>query len=251
MYSDLLGEGIVDILYSAEFNGKTGYIPIFLLIEHQSTNNPMMAFRIQKYMMRICDDHLRANKGSKLPLIYPSILWNGKGSYRAPRSFYELFEDKELAKRFLTEDINVIDVSKIEDFRLREQYQTGLMLYAMKHIRDKSLEKALRYVMDILKTIFTEDFEYGKDVVSYIVETGDGSEDVLELLCQAAPSNKKGEIMTIAEKLIEKGKLQGIDIGMEEAMLKVAKAMMSQGFENEVIAKCTGLSLAKISSIKN
>ncbi len=42
--------------------------------------------------------------------------------YRASRSFYEL--DKELAKRFLTEDINVIDVSKIEDFRLREQYQT-------------------------------------------------------------------------------------------------------------------------------
>ncbi|WP_322498230.1 RpnC/YadD family protein [Candidatus Cyrtobacter comes] len=139
--------------------------------------------------------------------------------------------------------------------RLREQYQTGLMLYAMKHIRDKSLEKALRYVMDILKTIFTEDFEYGKDVVSYIVETGDGSEDVLELLCQAAPSNKKGEIMTIAEKLIEKGKLQGIDIGMEkgkeEAMVQVAKVMMSRGFENEVIAKCTGLSLAKIASLKN
>ena len=133
------------------------------------------------------------------------------------------------------------------------------MLYAMKHIRDKSLEKALRYVMDILRTIFTEDFEYGKDVVSYIVETGDGSEDVLELLCQAAPHNKKGEIMNIAEKLIEKGKLQGIDIGMEkgmekgkeEAMIQVAKVMMSQGFENEVIAKCTGLSLAKISSLKN
>ena len=74
MYSDLLGEDIVDILYSAKFNDKTGYIPIFLLIEHQSSHNAMMAFRIQKYIMRICDDNLRANKGSKLPFIYPPIL---------------------------------------------------------------------------------------------------------------------------------------------------------------------------------
>ncbi len=258
-YSDVLGEGIVDVLYSADFKGNKGYMPIFLLIEHQSSHDEMMAFRIQKYVLRICDEHLRANKDSKLPLIYPTILWAGKGPYRASKSFYELFEDKELAKQFFTDDINVIDVSCIEDFRLREQYQTGLMLYAMKHIYDKSLEKALWYIMDILKSIFKEDFKYGKDVVLYIVEKGEGGEDVLALLCQAAPSNKRGEIMTIAEKLIEKGKLQGIDIGMEKgmekgkeaAMVQVAKAMLVQGFKDDAITSCTGLSLTQIASLKN
>ncbi len=275
MYGDILGEGIVDLLYSAEFKGNKGYMPIFLLIEHQSSHDEMMAFRIQKYVLRICDEHIRANKDSKLPLIYPTILWAGKGPYRASKSFYELFEDKKLAKQFFTDDINVIDVSCIEDYRLRDKYQLGLMLYAMKHIHDKSINDALRYIFDILKDVFRNDFEYAKDVVLYILEKAEGNKDVVYLLCDAAPKNKRGDIMTIAEQLREEGKLQGIDIGKlqgidigklqgidigmekgmekgkEAAMVQVAKAMLAQGFKDDAITSCTGLSLAQITSLKN
>ncbi len=192
------------------------------------------------------------------------------------------FEDKELAKQFFTDDINVIDVSCIEDYRLREKYQLGLMLYAMKHIHDKSINDALRYIFDILKDVFRNDFEYAKDVVLYILEKAEGSKDVIYLLCDAAPKNKRGDVMTIAEQLreegklqgidigklqgidigklqgidigMEKGKLQGIDIGMEKgkeaAMVQVAKAMLAQGFKDDAITGCTGLSLTQIASLK-
>ena len=51
-----LGKGISDILYSVQWNKKKGYIS--LLLEHQTTSDKLMTFRIMKYMLKIIDLHL-------------------------------------------------------------------------------------------------------------------------------------------------------------------------------------------------
>jgi hypothetical protein len=112
LLSNILGEGIVDFLYKVKFRGKEGYLSI--LLEHQSNPDKDMTFRIQKYILRICDEHLRKNPGSKFPLIYPIIFYTGKTKYNAPKSFYDLFDDPELAKKFLTEELTVISIRDIE-----------------------------------------------------------------------------------------------------------------------------------------
>ena len=101
--SNELGEGVSDVLYSVKYGEESGYISI--LLEHQSTSDRLITFRIQKYMLRLCEEHLRKQKGKKnsektLPNIYPVILYTGNKKYTAPRSFYELFENEELAKKF-------------------------------------------------------------------------------------------------------------------------------------------------------
>ncbi|MCC8416610.1 MAG: Rpn family recombination-promoting nuclease/putative transposase, partial [Rickettsia endosymbiont of Gnoriste bilineata] len=71
-----LSETISDVLFSVKFNDQDGYI--FLLLEHQSTVDKMMAFRLFKYMINICDLYLTTNpKAKSLPLIYPLIIYNG------------------------------------------------------------------------------------------------------------------------------------------------------------------------------
>ena len=51
-----LSASIADVLFSVKFNDTDGYI--YLLLEHQSTPEHFMAFRLFKYMINICDRHL-------------------------------------------------------------------------------------------------------------------------------------------------------------------------------------------------
>src|SRR4051812_6517281 len=54
---NILGQGIVDMLFEVQFGQDLGYLT--LLVEHQNKPDPLMPFRIYKYMLRICDNHLK------------------------------------------------------------------------------------------------------------------------------------------------------------------------------------------------
>ena len=69
-----LGEGIVDLLYSVQIQGKLGYL---ILCEHQSTQDKLITFRILKYAIQIWGNHIAKKPGTKLPLIYPLIVYSG------------------------------------------------------------------------------------------------------------------------------------------------------------------------------
>ncbi|MCC8398249.1 MAG: Rpn family recombination-promoting nuclease/putative transposase [Rickettsia endosymbiont of Labidopullus appendiculatus] len=72
----------------------TPQVSIFLLLEHQSTVDQLMAFRLFKYMVNICDLYLTTNpKAKHLPLIYSLILYNGKKKYNAPLNIWELYSN--------------------------------------------------------------------------------------------------------------------------------------------------------------
>ena len=122
-----LGYGIVDLIYSVNFGEDKGYL--ILLLEHQSTQDYKMPLRVQKYVLRVCDDYLKKNKTGKIPLIYPILLYSGKEKYTAPLSFYELFNNAEKAKEFLTKPIQLIETSSFEKDKIRDRYYSGLMMY--------------------------------------------------------------------------------------------------------------------------
>ena len=51
--SNVLGAGSTDILFTVEMKDSVGYLS--LLLEHQSKPDEKIAFRIQKYMLQLCD----------------------------------------------------------------------------------------------------------------------------------------------------------------------------------------------------
>ena len=85
-FDNTLGNGIVDLIYSVNFGLDKGYL--IALVEHQSSQDYKMPLRIMKYVLRICDDYLKKNKGGKIPLIYPILFYNGEKKYTAPLSLY-------------------------------------------------------------------------------------------------------------------------------------------------------------------
>ena len=79
LLSNVLGAGSTDILFTVEMRDSIGYLS--LLLEHQSKPDEKMAFRIQKYMLQLCDAHLREHPKDKLTLIYPIIYCTGTNKY--------------------------------------------------------------------------------------------------------------------------------------------------------------------------
>ncbi|MCC8418975.1 MAG: Rpn family recombination-promoting nuclease/putative transposase [Rickettsia endosymbiont of Glossina mortisans submortisans] len=54
-----LKESITDVLFSVKINNSESYL--YLLLEHQSSSDHLMAFRLFKYMLNIADDKLKEN----------------------------------------------------------------------------------------------------------------------------------------------------------------------------------------------
>jgi predicted transposase/invertase (TIGR01784 family) len=226
-----------------------------------------MTFRIQKYILRICDEHSRKNPASKFPLIYPIILYTGQSKYNAPRSFYDLFDDPELAKRFLTEDLTVISIRDIKDEELKKKYYSGAMLYLMKHILDKDIYPYLLAELPIFKIIIKEDFQYIEDMLYYIIEKAESKnkEKILSLFQEIAPPGKKDKIMTIAEELRAEGRAEALktvnQIALEklregeakgklEGKLEIARKMLSENLlDINTIAKITDLSVDELKNL--
>ena len=46
-----------DLLFTAPLDGRDVYV--YVLVEHQSSDDPLMAFRMLRYVTRIWDQHLR------------------------------------------------------------------------------------------------------------------------------------------------------------------------------------------------
>jgi predicted transposase/invertase (TIGR01784 family) len=89
---------ICDVLFSAKINGQDGYL--YILFENQSEPDYWMSFRLMRYMVHICSRYLKVNlKATKLPLILPIVVYNGKQKYDVACNVWELFENTTLAKK--------------------------------------------------------------------------------------------------------------------------------------------------------
>lgn len=69
-------ESIVDLLFKIVIANHKAYI--YLLLEHQSSPDPLMAFRVIEYIINAIRDHLKKHNTQKIPLIFPLVIYHGK-----------------------------------------------------------------------------------------------------------------------------------------------------------------------------
>lgn len=90
-----LADGHSDLLYTAQLGGAPAFL--YLLLEHQSTNDPEMPLRMLVYMVRIWERFRREHSTpqgtrSPLPPILPVLVSHAPGGWTAPRRFEDLLE---------------------------------------------------------------------------------------------------------------------------------------------------------------
>jgi predicted transposase/invertase (TIGR01784 family) len=256
---------IADVLFSVKFNGNDGFI--YLLLEHQSSPDHFMAFRLFKYMVNICDQYMtRHPKTKNLPLIYPLIIYNGTKSYNAPRNLWDLFNNEILAKKFWTEDHKIVNVHDIPDEEFKTRIWSGILEFFLKHIHERQLLKRWQQIADILPELskVSIGYDYIEMILHYTLTSIDKNDKIeLEKMLINTLNQEKGEdLMTSLaqawkEEGIEIGILDGVKIGKQEG-IKLGKAegkaeliqmMLNTGNSVDDIAKVTGLSVDEIQKL--
>ena len=239
----------------ALFISETGNEYIYILIEAQSSVDQMMAFRLMKYMVSICERHLKPKAKTTLPLIYPVVLYNGKDKYTATKNVWDLFTHAKLAKKFFTETYHVIDLQNMDNEDIKKHVWLGVMQSILKHIHTRDLSNKLE---EIITTLFPQlkysdgmlDIDYMESVICYTISSipKENIARIGELLTKTIKEGDK-IMQTAADYFREEGVKKGMEKGVKKRNIEIAKNMLRAGSDINFISSVTGLSLKDIRSL--
>ena len=253
---------VFDCRYKDDTN--TSNAKVILLVEHQSTPDRLMPFRIYHYLFNLLYKHLKQRDASqsndKLPVVYALVFYHGKQTpYPYPLRLTDCFDDplKIMAKIF-AKPVDVIDINETHDDEIKQQQLLGVMTGALKHIRDRDIT---RYMVGLIERLHCVDMKHDLEqqfvltALKYMLKTGniDEAEPLLAAI-DKLPETIRGEFMTAAEKIEEYGEQKGIKKGIEKGiglgLEKAAINFLKDGAEPRFVARNTGIELADILKLK-
>ncbi len=254
-----------DILYLVKT--KEGDVPIYLLIEHQSRPDQMIAWRMMHYAFCTMNQHLQQGYKS-LPLVVPILFYHGKKKpYPFPVNWMECFPLSSLANHLYSNDFSLIDLTSIDDDILLTHKKAAVMEIAMKHVN--SCHDLNKIAMLLSKAINQKNCsdEDTVAVVQYLFSIMDASdfEFIINKIAERV-DNHRETIMNIAWRLenkgfklgidegfeigknegIELGKMAGIELGRKSVQLELAQKLLKENFDLPFIERMTGLSVHEI-----
>ncbi|MDA5495814.1 Rpn family recombination-promoting nuclease/putative transposase [Yersinia intermedia] len=236
-----------DVLYSLKTTAGEGYV--YALIEHQSSPDKHMAFRLMRYAIAAMQSHLEAGHDT-LPLVIPVLFYHGIVTpYPHPMSWLHAFNQPELAGQLYSGDFPLVDVTVIPDDEIMTHKRIALLELLQKHIRQRDSSELLEQLVMVIASGYTTEDQL-KAAINYIIQVGETAE--LEVfihnLAQRLPQHEES-LMTIAQKLEQKGEARGIVKGRVEGKLEVARTMLANGLDYATVMKMTGLSEEELAQI--
>ncbi len=258
-----------DILYSLKTQGGEGYI--YILIEHQSSPDSHMAYRLMRYAIAAMQRHL--DKGHRqLPLVIPLLFYHGRTSpYPYSTRWLDDFPQPEVAERLYSQNFPLIDVTEIPDDQLIQHRRVAMLELLQKHIRQRDMMEIAEQLVRILSLGYITRRQF-KTLLNYMHQAGNAADPVafLRKLARKTPlKSHKETLMNIAhfleergrnegvlqgmkvgmEKGLQKGRQEGLNEGLQEATERIAQAMLKDGIAPSQVAKLTGLSLRQLAKL--
>jgi predicted transposase/invertase (TIGR01784 family) len=244
-----------DILYSLKTTQGEGYI--YCLIEHQSTPDPLMAFRLMRYSILAMQAHLDKEKGQgkgprTLPMVIPILFYHGQvRPYPHGTSWLENFADPETARVLYGNPFPLVDVTVIPDDEILRHKRIALLELVQKHIWQRDLVELLEPFAYLLRIARATD-EQLETLLNYLLQAGNTTDPrgFTERLIHLSPDEYKEKMMTIAEQLKQIGREEGLEKGREEERRALARKALAENLSVETIRIITGLSEAEIQSLR-
>ena len=210
-----------DLLFSASITGQP--LLIYLLFEHQSAADPIMPYRLLRYMMRVWEAHLADHpEARRLPAILPVVLHHSETGWRGSVRFEDLLDLDPDTLAALVEHVPrfrfvLEDVSHESDEALRARGMTPLgrlALWCFRHARQPhELVRGLGAWLELVQEVRRA--PDGRAALAliwrYILTISDRRDPdaLLRGLLAAAGPESKEEIVSVADYLEEKGRLKG------------------------------------------
>ena len=159
----LLRSLLSDVLYSVQTTEGEGYI--YLLVEHQSTPDKLMAWQLMHYAFLAMNQHLHQGH-KKLPLVVPVLFYHGD---RSPYPYSQLWNDcfplPDMANTLYTQPFPLVDVTVIDDNELVNHRKATVMDLAMKH---KYLRDEFNSIILLLAQALNQLYNSDNDIITIL-----------------------------------------------------------------------------------
>jgi recombination-promoting nuclease RpnB len=239
-----------DILYSLKVNGVKGYV--YLNVEHQSTPQELMPFRMLRYKLAVMKQHLDQGH-KKLPAVIPMLFYHGrKRPYPYSLELIDCFEDKEFAKNHFFNPPLLVDISQVSDDQFLSHKALGPLEIVQKYIFTSDLESIASSLAQLMKDNRATHLahELFNGLVYYMLKQGKTAnvEKVIEILLTI--EDYREDVMNAAQQLEQKGLQKGLEQGREQGLeegihlnaLAIAKKLIAEGKSIQYIQDLTNLS---------
>jgi predicted transposase YdaD len=220
-----LAKSHTDLLFSAKLDGKK--VLLYVLLEHQSRNDPQMTYRVLRYLMRIWHRHLK-EFGEPLPLIIALIVSHAPGGWTSPVRFHDMISPSPASLEGVETlvpgfTILVEDLAHVTDEELRDWALDAFPELVVRALRDGRNRDRLMRNLDHWGSALSRalaapsGIEAVSQLFRYITLVCEGLpyEEFRAKLREQLPEAER-PAMTIAEELMQKGREEGREAGREE-----------------------------------
>lgn len=243
-----LRESESDLLYEVERLSGEESIWLYLLLEHQSTPDRWMRFRLLKYCCRIWDMHLAQRPTpSELRPIVPLVFYQGERSWSYSSEFAELFAASVRhwpgTPRF---SHGLIDQSSMQPHEVQGELKAQMMqllLLAAYHPERPWRELVVELIRTLSSLPPSGGINYMRVFLRYILQTQDREaiESFQDVLQRHAP-HVRGDLMTYAQELRAEGKMRN--------QVEVIENLLRLGEEWSRIEAITGVNETQFQTLK-
>ena len=242
--SKALQERESDVLLSVPFQEDTDATDtdalfIYILIEHQSTVDKTMGFRLLSYMVQIWESQRREWETEKIPEnerrlqpILPILFYTGDRPWTTPVSLTAIMDVPEILERFVPSfDTLFLGVKETEAAALTQAgHPLGWLLRVLQkeHSDETEIREALADAVSHLASIDEDFAPQVAEALRYFVQlifhrrSLDERDALVDIITQHIQDDKELEAMaqTTAEFLREQGRAEGKVEGKQDTILK-------------------------------
>ena len=239
---------------------------IFFLIEHQSSIDLSMPYRIENYTMEIINMAVDKEKMKRKDYLYPNVisivLYTGHTKWKANLSFSDV-QEKLAGYEEKDRSYTIIDIN---DFSEEELLNDDLLVSKVLLLeRSKSREEFLRNAELARSNAPKDKIEKLDKILSIMLTKQLGEDEGLKFLDKLKSKGGNKKMVLAVEKMIERenrkifreGKKEGVKEGIKEGMkegvkknsIDIAKKMLDEGLNIDLIEKITCLGKDKIKEL--
>ncbi len=229
-----LQERFSDLLYKVSLrDGGDAYV--YILFEHKSYPEPLIAFHLLRYMVRIWEQSLK--QGLKLAPIVPVVVYHGQAEWRIALNFAGLFDVAEAVAAFqLDYRYWLCDLRQYSDEEIRGGAILRVGMLLLKYIFQEEMGERLGEILSLLRELMDRrsGLEYLETVLRYLSQGTDKmtAEDLRKVVEETFPEG--GEVMhTIAREWKEQGLQEGLQQGMRHGFLRAIELGLGLKFGSE------------------
>lgn len=244
---DNLREQESDLVYSVPFRGesKADELLIYILIEHQSTVDVTMSFRLLFYMTQIWDFQRREWESNNIPKsqwrfrpILPIVFYTGEQTWRSPLTLATLMDVPDVLAKFVPEfDTLFLSVKSTDPSILtKTDHPFGWLLTVLQkeNANKQEIRAALMKAVTHINTPEAEKVQQWRRSIFYLylliihrrsAEEHDELKTLVHQHIRETSYREEGEKMaqTMAEHLIEQGETRGRTQAKREDILKLLR----------------------------